>query len=541
MKLLHFISFCLIYLYFLYPLYGQEGNYVFKHNNLALLFTESTWIGDTLLIAGTLIDSFGFVKNEINFVDSGLNNFILTNDKLDTSDLFDYCYFSKGLAWYDDTIYQVGYKYFETDTTPSGSVLYGILNKFDKYGNKLSELILTGKYFPAEHFARPNDIVIDIEYIIITYLTFHYVAGKRDAQICLLKLSKSGDIIVDECYGDANRDVSTNIFTSTSGDIMTLGYSDNFYFGNLYLGKGNGYSRGYIFNVSSNGQINWEWRSESKFETAKAGYLENDSILVVAGGHAIEDYDPDNPSGWCQFLWAGNVYKMNLNNRTKIWDTSLMGGPYNFEIYNQFLDIIPSIEKDGYIVCGSGNVLAYEGCAEIDTQKCWSHPGVIAKVSNDGDSLWLRKYFGLTDVSESNVLYDAEITPDGGYSFVGEAFGATKGQHGWILKTDSQGCLFPGCHLISSNEDPKKAIPVSSFTVYPNPVIDNINLLITKSISVESYMVLSDMSGRIVDSWNTFELGGTYIIPCSYAPGIYMISLIDSNNRPVESQKVYIK
>jgi hypothetical protein len=306
----------------------------------------------------------------------------------------------------------------------------------------------------------------------------------------------------------------------------------------MYTGSGNGYYSGYIFEVDSFGILKWEWRSPSKMEAVYTGYLENDTTLIVAAGTGKEYCSDSQPNALCFFRWTGSVFKLNLITREKIWETSLSGGPFTSMFDNRYLDIIPSIEQDGYIVCGSGYDLAYEGCQQIDTtNKCWSFPGVIAKISNAGDSLWLRKYFGVTDIYESNILYDAEITPDSGYSFVGEAFnpwpGETQGQFGWLLMTDRFGCLVPGCQLISSTEESneKSTLLSSPMKIYPNPTSDFLNVLITTKLPGSAILHLVNASGQEVGNWHTFEEGATYIIPVGHLiPGTYVLVMTDGTS-----------
>ena len=538
MKFCFYILICFFLLSCSTYLKAQIGiNKIFQHNVIALTYTESLWLNDTLVVVGTYVDSSGRIECILNFINKS-GEIELTLDNIDTSDIYSYAYFSKGLSYINDTIYQIGYKQMVFDSTPNGVKLYCVLNKFDHGGAKIFESEFRGKYYPNEHFASPNDYFIDSNNIFLTYSTWEFLKEKHNARICISKLDLNGNIVWDECFGDLTREKSHEILVTTAKEVIVIGESNNLYQSNDYQGSGNGFWRGYIFKTDSLGNLEWEWRSPSLFESADAALLTSDSTIIVAASYGIEYCDvPKEPLSWCSIYWTGGVYKMNLETRNKIWETSLSAGPHTTKRDNQYYDIIPSIEKDGYILCGSGYNLAYEGCQQIDTQKCWFYPGIIAKVSNEGDSLWLRKYFGVTDLWESNIFFDIEATDDSLYSLVGEAFnpfpGETQGTHGWVLVTDKYGCLIPGCHLISSNEDSeeKNELLSSPMKIYPNPAIDVVNVLITTKLSSKATLHLINNLGQEIDSWQNFEIGATYIIPVGhYTPGTYIMTMTQDNS-----------
>lgn len=529
-------------------LFAQDQlNRIYQQEKIALTYTESIWLNDTLIIAGSYIDSLGKGECLINYMNR-IGDIIFTNEEIDTSLLYSFKYFSKGLTLVGDTLYQFGYKVIASDSTSNGIKLYGIFNKFDRKGTKIFESELKGKYYPIENFARPNDFIIVGNKIYVTYLAWNHSTNIPNGQICLAQLDYEGSILWDTCYGNQTREVSNNVLVNSQGDILIIGDSHNLHYQDEYQGLGNGFWNGYIIQLDSMGNLKWEWRSPSPRESANAGLLITDSTIVVAAGYGIEYCDvPGEPLSWCNIYWTGGAYQMDLKTRTKTWETSLSGGPHTIKDDNQYFDIIQSIEKDGYLLCGSGYDLPDPNCHQIDTIKCWSSPGVIAKVANNGDSLWLRKFFGVIDVWESNTLFDIEITPDSSYSFVGAAYdpipGEIQGQHGWVLKTDKFGCLVPGCHLVSSSKDNHKenTTTKSVMKVYPNPATDILNVLITDKISSNATLYLINSLGQQIDSWTWFEEGATYIIPINrHAAGVYVLSMIQ-NNMIIDIETIIIK
>lgn len=516
---------------------AQNGiNTIAKLGNNYSIFTGSTWDKDTLYITGTSFTNEGRTGAIIKYYPGAtLMDF---NYLLDTFTDFGISFADKGLFIQNDTIYYVATKSYV------GSLYNGLILKMNRNGDILVEKEFNSFYYPEDDFCRFRDFVqTKTGFVILDY-------GRKtdtDFQSCLLKTDLDFNEEWRKCYGNASLEIPNDLIITGKNNLITIANGTNLDITKQYTGSGNGYYQGYIFETDSLGNLNWEWRSSSKMEAVYAGVLENDSTLVVAAGRGKEVCSDSQSNALCFFRWTGCVFKFNLNTREKVWDISLSGGPHITMFDNRYLDIIPSIEKDGYILCGAGYDLSYEGCQQIDTTvKCWSFPGVIAKVSNDGDSLWLRKYFGVTDIWESNILYDAEITPDSGYSFVGEAFnpwsGETQGQFGWLLITDKYGCLVPGCQLISSTEESieKNALLSSPMKIFPNPASDVINLLITKKLSDRAILHLVDVSGKEVNNWHTFEEGATYIIPVGHLiPGMYFMTMTEGNTI-LDTQKVIL-
>ena len=98
---------------------------------------------------------------------------------------------------------------------------------------------------------------------------------------------------------------------------------------------------------------------------------------------------------------------------------------------------------------------------------------VLSKFNCAGDSLWSRSY---TVTNDLHYLYDVEPTSDGGFVATGEAWRYIpldsaefhQSQTIFVIKTDSLGCVIPGCHTVGVEE---YALDMNEYlTVYPNPV-----------------------------------------------------------------------
>ncbi|MGB3869764.1 MAG: T9SS type A sorting domain-containing protein [Flavobacteriales bacterium] len=102
-----------------------------------------------------------------------------------------------------------------------------------------------------------------------------------------------------------------------------------------------------------------------------------------------------------------------------------------------------------------------------------SYFGAILRTTGTGDSLWMRNYQYADDsVSNGKGLFsDVQPTPDGGFIAVGVALGiaGVYGQDVWVVKTDSMGCIEPGCNMVTGMET-QITNTRDALRVYPNPV-----------------------------------------------------------------------
>jgi hypothetical protein len=140
---------------------------------------------------------------------------------------------------------------------------------------------------------------------------------------------------------------------------------------------------------------------------------------------------------------------------------------YGHTLYRKHFDDVIETTDGGYAIVGYS--IAGDGV--------WPYlRGSIFKLDENLDSLWYRRYYYFDNGSEYNVehyIYDAAATPDSGLVCVGSAAqGVLDPNPGmttpWIFKTDSYGCIEPGCQFVNVSE-----IVIgleNTMSVYPNPV-----------------------------------------------------------------------
>lgn len=133
--------------------------------------------------------------------------------------------------------------------------------------------------------------------------------------------------------------------------------------------------------------------------------------------------------------------------------------------------------------------------------------GYILNIDENRDSVWARFYSFYNTPSPAgrarHWLWDSKLTVDGGLVCCGEIAQSLYDPNPqlrtpWVFKTDSYGCLEPGCQFVNVEE-----IVIGleqSMTVYPNPARDRTNIRFDVpadfSIPDQSELVMIDLQGR---------------------------------------------
>ncbi len=126
--------------------------------------------------------------------------------------------------------------------------------------------------------------------------------------------------------------------------------------------------------------------------------------------------------------------------------------------------------------------------------------GFLIKVSETGDSLWLRKYQPMSwDTSRARWMDFNQIvcTPYNTIAVVATVSDRQE-QHltGWLLHLDSEGCLIPGCGKIVRVEDIRSG-KEKAFEIYPNPTSsDHIYLQSRISSSQDFHIGIYNLQGK---------------------------------------------
>ncbi|MBX7242297.1 MAG: T9SS type A sorting domain-containing protein [Bacteroidia bacterium] len=155
--------------------------------------------------------------------------------------------------------------------------------------------------------------------------------------------------------------------------------------------------------------------------------------------------------------------------------------------------------------------------------------GWMVKVSADGQVLWQRYHKVINTSYEEHFFNDMCKAHDGGYALAGVALDPSGeepvGTYAWVCKTDSFGCLVPGCQTVGIAENTPLE---SSLKLYPNPASDRLFLYYHNPQLQNCVFTISDISGREIVPKTALENSTTYEIPVrEWVSGMYFIEVQD--------------
>lgn len=201
-----------------------------------------------------------------------------------------------------------------------------------------------------------------------------------------------------------------------------------------------------------------------------------------------------------------------------LWTVDIGNNINNTSFYGTWEAVIESQEKDGYIIAGSESYLS-------ERRDTLLASAALAKVSLDGDSLWMRRYSyereGAVAADEFNDVYP---TSDGGYIAVGRSSGYrtvgvdSPSLYSIFLKVDSEGRLDTSTTSVITVDNTEESI-----LVYPNPssgrvciqqkgnIYYSAELLSPSGQSVRRFELLAD-NHHVILSSDTFSESGMYLL-----------------------------
>jgi len=277
----------------------------------------------------------------------------------------------------------------------------------------------------------------------------------------------SGDTLWTERYGDSDEGpVGLGVAEHTDGGFLLTGYGT----------PPGSVNKSFLIRTDADGNQLWRRNYGGRASAV------NGAVRVASDGGIItwSEYREDEwPNDWQQMMltkWnaAGSIVwqkRSHLNIVTSTYD----------------IEILP----DGsFIGSGTSNL-----------------NGVLAKFSPTGDSLWSRTYSFTHDF---HLLYDVQPTSDGGFVATGTAYRYEPldpqfqtSQIIWVVKTDSLGCVVPGCQNVGVREylmDLNELLRIA-----PNPVHDVLSAVLSlppgSEVSGAVRAVLLDAQGRQVAAW----------------------------------------
>lgn len=215
----------------------------------------------------------------------------------------------------------------------------------------------------------------------------------------------------------------------------------------------------------------------------------------------------------------------NTRNQATLIKTDSQGFQQWTSILN---DSIHSFYGTAPFVTADGSFVVAGGRATAGVRR-----GMLVKLSPTGTVLWERNY--LTNPNIDQYIYDLRRTLDGGFIMAGTAFDTVPplSQDAWLIKTDSFGCIVPGCQVFDGVLEQYTSLQ-GALQVSPNPTSDVVQVSIELPpglvIGNTAMLTLVDVQGHKVSEQVVPMLGAsstTTLSLGSYPGGLYFLHLTD--------------
>ncbi|MEM7105702.1 MAG: T9SS type A sorting domain-containing protein [Bacteroidota bacterium] len=287
-----------------------------------------------------------------------------------------------------------------------------------------------------------------------------------------------------------------------------------------------------IITIDDSGNIIWEHQAPTDELIANVNLQQFLNGDFLAAGVSIEREQLTSSLYDCDV--QGYLTRISEDHDV-IWDLSLgsSGNQILNHIYHTKLD-----ENSNGIICGTNY---FDFSPDSIQQNGW-----LAKVSPDGDSLWGRhiRHFP-NNFLKRNFFTDFEILTSGEILLAGlidddDSSSPTVGRWGWIVKTDSLGCIEPGCHLSTSVQTPSST-QEDGLLVFPNPAREVVTLQMHHAVRAQTKIRIYNSMGQLIreEQWlNGLQQHSLNLSDC--LPGIYVVVVVEAD-QVVHSRKIIVE
>jgi hypothetical protein len=300
----------------------------------------------------------------------------------------------------------------------------------------------------------------------------------------LIKTDSIGNEIWRKYYGDSLYDDSNGISITSMGNnefVLTNLVSVNERDRSSYRAGTQ------LIKIDSAGTILKEYTTPFNTQYI-SGYS---TIKTKSGGLAFSGIEAINiTTGSTQsYDYGGYVAKLDSNFQL-LWDKRF--GNY----YSSFLRVKEK-ENEDLLITGT-----YVHNFLPDSVQ---YSGWLLSLNKDGDSIWQRTYQDFYDAAYPyHAITDVEILDDGrlllaGYMNYIRTSSPKVGEWGWLIRTDSFGCVVPGCQLLDNTENVGQGHALAlQMTVFPNPASDIVNFRFEKPINENAVIRVYSGLGQLV-------------------------------------------
>ncbi|MBI3133476.1 MAG: T9SS type A sorting domain-containing protein [Bacteroidetes bacterium] len=272
-----------------------------------------------------------------------------------------------------------------------------------------------------------------------------------------------------------------------------------------------------LIKTDLNGNEQWRWTDMSNANDLFPGGL----IQTGDGGYLY-----GGMSGWFNTTFNAHFYRGRITklNADKSVDWEIEMGDSSGMDYIRFSAIL-ELPGEEYVATGFNT-------ADSMTQ------GWLVKFDIDGNLKWESNFAYVPSTTSSDKpwheLNDVEQTPDNGFIMTGFAwdkeatFSGNPGNFAWLVKTDSVGCLVPGCQDFFGIDAPDQ--PQIKLSLYPNPTSQMLNIYFyDPTFSGNSAIQVFDMQGKLLREWPVSTNDITFMYDVSgLTTGMYVLKVVEN-------------
>lgn len=326
----------------------------------------------------------------------------------------------------------------------------------------------------------------------------------------LLVTDSSGEVLSLNQYGGSLVDHLVSVFPTFDGGYILGGHTQSY-------GTPNKVDH-YIVKTDSLGNEQWMRAIGSPRNDCPASVIQTqDGNYVFCGCWNLYDITSSTP--------MNSLYMAKLNSASvPMWDQTYGDSGS----YNQF-NVVKELPDGKLIAAG----IRDSGIT-----------GVLVKTDADGNEIWYREYKHPASLPLEGAWHRIhDVIPDGEGGFVATGYiyapplDSIPGQDLWVFRTDSMGCVVPGCHLVDDVSVPENEVLVN---MYPNPVDDLLSVhLKSGPMPHGAQLKLFDMQGRQHSTMTINPGATTYILQLGHLPsGMYVVRCV-TDSQVVWSGKVF--
>jgi hypothetical protein len=361
-----------------------------------------------------------------------------------------------------------------------------------KFAPDFSDTLWSYFHHDSLEFDISKDLIelSDGSIVVTGYRDYSSLNQANSMDAFLLKLTSEGIkeffYIYDQGRGDA-----VNNFVLTADKGLLIGGSST---------SPNNPERAYVVKIDSTGNQQW---------------VKYYPQLYFAYISALSDGN---------YLLSGSRLNGNNVNPAMLWIDA------NGNIFRD--KKLPYIQDtDGYVSreTSDGNIVT----VGITNNNIESNAGYIAKIGQEGNIIWQRRYNHGPGVdyfidfieTQNHHLLISGAADDGN---------CCGGQNAWLVKLDSMGCLEPNCWEVGIEDAKENELGVRAF---PNPAAEWINFKLPVN-SGDITLEMFTFSGKRV--MNTTLFAPLEAIQVSHLPvGLYLLRFTDGNGQAV-TQRIVI-